>query len=647
MYCNIFCYYQPKDLKILKKILDEKGESLEIVTEKVAANEFFNKNGFHAKQLDEFFPIYSKLTFEMYKKTKNRILDYVDACKNIEFIGHTILDGLTHYMIQDALIYEKAKKILENKENVIFVFEKFSPIYFAIKKLSCDLGYDKEDNYSLNIIRNSIVKRITPSQDYSNLEQTNKISKYKRFLSIYSENVSQSKKRKKISSIYNISKMMVPLILHLSKSKIHKLPLKDSIDSITKKIDKKISNLNSIHYALIFSGGRSDVFDSYYSIIDQFPKNKNQFQVFSVEPITTSFLINRNFPVIDFFEEVMRLATALQETKEGKDLNQGIITIAKKFNLDLLYLEKLNSFVIEGVYRALAYSIIFDYIFNKLNLKKILIMDGTLPGFVVCTIAKKFNLPTIGVETLIVDDNAISSISYKADKICIYGTQGKEILTGFGIDEDRIIVSGNPKYDYISSLNANESKKELQEKHHIDFSKKLVVIALSRWHDKDEEWMSKFIKFCNKNNFEIVIKLHPRYKINSFDSEKKIQFIKDSCKNQNYHLTFDMNLNLLLSGSDVVVSDYSNVGVEAVLLGKPVVNINFIKEKLDEAQNYHKFGAVLYVEDYQKFENMINDIFDKNFNRDELEKGRKKIIEMYNFNNDGNASKRIYELITK
>ena len=209
------------------------------------------------------------------------------------------------------------------------------------------------------------------------------------------------------------------------------------------------------------------------------------------------------------------------------------------------------------------------------------------------------------------------------------------------------MITGNPRYDFIKSSNQVKAREVLENSHHISSKNKLIVIAMSRWHKNDENWISKFIKFCNKNDFEIVIKIHPRYKRGFEESENKIQFIKKACQNEKFHLTYDVDLSLLLSGSDVVISDYSNVGVEAILLNKSVVNVNFIKEELGKAQNYHEYGAVLYVEEYDKLENLITGILLKNEYIEELKKGRQKIIDLYNFNNDGNATQRIFDLLTQ
>ena len=437
------------------------------------------------------------------------------------------------------------------------------------------------------------------------------------------------------------------MILRLLSSKIYELNPNDSIKSILKNVNDKISNDHSLEFGFFLSSDREDVLKVYYLLFDKFAEKKIKVKIFTIDPITSSFLDKKGLPYTDLFEETYILANILKRTKEGNQINEQIIQESKKNNLDLLYLEKFNSVIIEGIYRSLATNIIFEHIINQLNLKKAVIMDTTMFGKVIASIANKFNIPTLSVESLIVDDNAISSLSYNADKICIYGQQGYDVLIALGFKNDRIAITGNPRYDFIKSSNQVKARKVLENSYHISSKNKLIVIAMSRWHENDENWISKFIKFCNKNDFEIVIKIHPRYKRNLEESENKIQFIKKACQNEKFHLTYDVDLSLLLSGSDVVISDYSNVGVEAILLNRSVVNVNFIKEELSKAQNYHEYGAVLYVEEYDKLENLITGILHKNEYIEELKKGRQKIIDMYNFNNDGNATQRIFDLLTQ
>jgi len=647
VYCKIFCHYDDKDLLEINKILSD-NKSFHIITDNESSNNFFKKNGYNSKTLEEVFPSYSKLIFEVYQNTKNTLLKYESACKAIRFKELDILNGLLRYLKNDALLLEQTRKILEKKENVVLVFKKYSPTHFAILKLASEMGYNTNTkNLTVLLVKGKKAKKILPNESQIILEKANKIAKYKKYFSMFLKNLSENQSKNKLSSLVKIAKKTTPLALQLISSKFYEMSPNDAEVVILKRAKKKILDSNSIEYAFFLSSDREDVLKTYFLLFKKFVEKKIKVKIFTIDPITSSFLDKKGLPYTDLFEETYILANMLKRTKEGNQLNEQIIQESKRNNLDLLYLEKLNSVIIEGIYRSLATNIIFEHIINQLNLKKIVTMDTTMFGKVIASVANKFKIPTLSVESLIVDDNAISSLSYNADKICIYGQQGSDALKTLGFTNDRIAITGNPKYDYISSIDENKTKKILKQKYEIDVTKKIIVIAMSRWHDGDEKWISKFIKFCNKNDFEIVIKIHPRYKRGFEESENKIQFIKNTCQNEKFHLTYDIDLNLLLSGSDVVISDYSNVGVEGILLNRPVVNVNFIKEDLSKAQNYHEYGAVLYVEEYDKLENLITGILLKNEYIEELKKGRYKIIDMYNYNNDGNATQRIFDILTQ
>jgi len=170
---------------------------------------------------------------------------------------------------------------------------------------------------------------------------------------------------------------------------------------------------------------------------------------------------------------------------------------------------------------------------------------------------------------------------------------------------------------------------------------------MTRWHKNDEIWMSNLIKFCNKNNIEIVIKVHPVYKLTMEDIHNdKIKKISNSCTHQKFIITFDINITTLLSAADVVITDVSNAGVEAILLEKPLITVNFANEDLSSFHRLHEYNASIYVDDYKQIEKILMEILD-NQHIDELKEGSKNVINTYNFFNDGKASERIFNILQK
>ena len=186
----------------------------------------------------------------------------------------------------------------------------------------------------------------------------------------------------------------------------------------------------------------------------------------------------------------------------------------------------------------------------------------------------------------------------------------------------------------------------LEDSYSINYKNKLIVIAMTRWHKNDEIWMSKLIKFCNKNNFEIVIKIHPLYKTTMTEmSKNKIELISNACQNFKYLITYDVDLSILNSVADLVITDHSDAGIEACLLEKPLITTNFIKEDWSNVPRYHEYGASIFTDDYLELEKIILEILIDGKHLEILKEGRKNIVNAYNYFNDVKAAERIFELL--
>ena len=118
---------------------------------------------------------------------------------------------------------------------------------------------------------------------------------------------------------------------------------------------------------------------------------------------------------------------------------------------------------------------------------------------------------------------------------------------------------------------------------------------MSQWNKKDEIWMSDFIQFCNKNNFEIIIKIHPMYVTSNNElSQSKINTIKKKCLKNNFLITYDFDIYDLIVASDLVITDFSNVGIEAILIKKPLLTVDFNKNPWNYLQ-LNETGAAISI----------------------------------------------------
>ena len=93
------------------------------------------------------------------------------------------------------------------------------------------------------------------------------------------------------------------------------------------------------------------------------------------------------------------------------------------------------------------------------------------------------------------------------------------------------------------------AKKYLQNDFGIDPNKKLIVVGFGKWYTNDEIWISKLIRFCNENNFEIIIKVKPLDMPGAKDNHIAMtKLIQEKCKNFHYLITIDADTSKLCRG---------------------------------------------------------------------------------------------------
>lgn len=726
-------------------------EPYQIITNSYSLNEYLVKTNKKSSTLREIFPEEGEITHDTYRRTKKTQSEYESNFKNITFRGFEIFPGFENKLQDYIILFEKARKILEEKKNTVFIFEEFYFTYFAIMKLAKEMGYDTAD-MSISFIDGNKIKRILPEDDQTILNFKNRYYYLKSVyfpdfsfrklvktpvLEIFTKLISFKSKSNLhlptftfftiirngktitiminlefIPSINNIVKLKVKrtydklayyrailrlarinhmlsipnlfhavyrLIFKTKQKRVHKRQIstiaKISIRLIvfliqllffrtltimniqtgkivTNRVNSKILGTDTKYdaeCAFVFTTNPEDLYlKSLYPILDKCKKEKIKYQIFVIDVATATVLSKKGITFVNLFEEVNILTDVMKLGFEGNQLNKKIIDVASRNNLSLLYMNQLNPQLLNEIHRSASIMTIFEYILEQMKPKSIVVAtDGSMFGNSVISVSRKYKIPTFFVPSAHINLNPLHAGLFKSDKICVYGLQGIDVLTELGYERERLILTGSPKYDYLKSTNQIRARKTLENAYQIDREKKLIVIGMARWHENDEIWMSNLIKFCNSNNIEIMIKIHPTYKSPGWfeESESKVRTISERCKDLKYLILYDADLKILLSGSDLVITEYSNVGAEAILMDKPLLVVNFIKERLANKDFEIFSDASIYLEEYDKMESLILDMLFQNKYMQELKEGRKKINDRWNIYNDGKATERVFNLL--
>ena len=112
-----------------------------------------------------------------------------------------------------------------------------------------------------------------------------------------------------------------------------------------------------------------------------------------------------------------------------------------------------------------------------------------------------------------------------------------------------------------------------------------------------------------------------------------------------YLITLDLDRRILISAADLIISDHTNLGVEAVLMNKPTISTNLEHEDLQNIKDVYDYDVGYFVENYEDLEKYTLEIFNTNSMPQKFILSRKTYSDKWNFQNDGKSVERILNLI--
>ena len=231
---------------------------------------------------------------------------------------------------------------------------------------------------------------------------------------------------------------------------------------------------------------------------------------------------------------------------------------------------------------------------------------------------------------------------YLMDKIALMGESSKNYFMKWGFDDDVLSLTGRPVYDQLFEVEKKFDKEKTFEKLGLDKDKKLIVWTTEPELLLDEDW-GQFYAVYNSikqlsDKVQLVIKLHPRelddYMYKKIAKEVGIEpvILKGSA-----------NLYEILYACDLMVTKRSNTVIEAAILDKPSITMNFLEE--EDTTHYSESGAVLTVFKEEDLIININKILYDEETQEKLKNAREKFVYGHVYGGDGKATERVVNLI--
>jgi hypothetical protein len=560
--------------------------------------------------------------------------DFISGIHNFEYLNYSInykkslekstfkdIPFLEHFSFNDIstwwLIHEKFFYVIQPNINFILLFELF------LKKHQPQI-IEIKDHFEYFKLIDQICKKNNIKLEY------NKI-----FLKKYNLKQKFKKHIRHIVRQYKLSK------LTKTRIKNHMLEFKNKYEN-THSIENKIIFVSPETYRKSIFNSKTQLFErSDYlttSLLQFFDETENHLG-FSL-PHTTDISFNGIYeerlkdPMIWLPEELFFKNDSFQISEFLKKYNS---LINMKDFQNLFSFHEINFWdSISDMFSQMTFSPYFPYLLslylgycNKFEFEKpksIFMPSETDPQNQVLIFAcKKFHIPTIGLQQGFFSysgppgffhDSALHLHRFAypfPSKFFAWGNLSKQILIKLGWPESSIIIFGHTYYYDLNKINQLLESPPFS-KFNIDPSKKIILFTTTEFqsmysysgyaYDSDV-WKYLLKNFSSEDNFIIILKPHPHENISEYQ-----QILKES-HSKNAFIIQD-NLHELLSISDVVVSNYSTVILDALSMKKPTLQLEW--NDIDE--NFYQYTPLVKS---VKIENLKDKIYFtlENYNYDD------------------------------
>jgi glycosyltransferase involved in cell wall biosynthesis len=236
----------------------------------------------------------------------------------------------------------------------------------------------------------------------------------------------------------------------------------------------------------------------------------------------------------------------------------------------------------------------------------------------------------------------IAYLPLTSQHIAVWGDDGRRYFEEGGVAPERITVTGSPLFDGLADLPGKYDRLAVCREYEIDPGRKIILYASQNFPPERKRRVFEALLQATAEmpEAQLVVKLHP----SKADAPAFYRSLLLERGREDVILLKNADLYALLAGCDVLVTVSSTVHVEAVFFARPVVIMNLDR---DRPLPVVVQGAALSVEQKEETAGILQRaLFDPHIQQT-LARCRSRFVERYAFRNDGRATERILDLVSR
>ena len=232
----------------------------------------------------------------------------------------------------------------------------------------------------------------------------------------------------------------------------------------------------------------------------------------------------------------------------------------------------------------------------------------------------------------------------RCSKIAVFGNTDKELFASEGISPGRIVVTGNPKFDYLFYAKESDFKSSVCRRLSIADDEDIILL-LTDWFveagywtvEQREQFVTAVCEAASKlPHSKLVIKLHPLMEREA-DYHKIIKDLPQPpviCQN--------VPLWELVHACSLAITVSSTAGIESMAAGKPLIIFNLF----NEPSTFDETSGVVIVHKEDDLLPALESILYQGLSEEKKE-AAKKFVYQHAYVQDGRAARRIADLIVQ
>ena len=220
--------------------------------------------------------------------------------------------------------------------------------------------------------------------------------------------------------------------------------------------------------------------------------------------------------------------------------------------------------------------------------------------------------------------------------------------SAFGVSKDNIIYAGQPRNSILYDVSFQQYSEEKLKEHLKIAGDKKIIAHLPTFREGGSSAFS-FLDFYNDRLLMEILSRHNAVVVEKHHFASATKLIARKSESFNMFLLEAWDTQSLLSASDLLITDYSSVFFDYLILDRPIINISFDYEQYRNADRglYFPMEDVACGHIARDFQELLTAI-DQSLNQPDVFKSRRAYIaQKFTPLESPHAMKFIYHEVTK